>query len=118
MLQPKQKKPISARDQEKIDVIINITCAYFSTDRAIISMPGKSCTKIRRICFYLIANNTDISHARIAQLFNTDQAQATRGIDLITVHRNIYASLSHEIKDIVQNCNKFTPKQYEWLIQH
>lgn len=117
MLQPKQKKPISARDQEKIDIIINSTCRYFGIDRAIITMPGKQCTKVRRICFFLISKNIEISHQHIAQLFNQDQAQATRGIDLIAAHRNIYASLSHEIGDIIQICNKFTPKQYEWLIQ-
>jgi len=115
---PKQKKPISARDQEKIDTIINSTCTYFGIDRSIIAMPGRQFTKIRRICFFLISKNTDISVPQIAQLFNKDRSEATRGIDLITAHNNIYASFTHQIRDIVEICNKFTPKQYEWLIQH
>lgn len=112
------KRPISARDQEKIDIIIVATCKYFNIDRSIMMMPGKLYTKIRRICFLLISKNTDLSHGHIAQLFNRDQAQATRGIEIIIVHKNIYASLSHEIKDIAAICNNFEPKLFEWVIQH
>lgn len=115
-MNPKQKKPISARDQEKIDIIIAATCSYFNIDKAIMDMPGKKCTKVRRICFYLINKNTDISNAQIAGLFNKNQSQATRGIELITIHAGIYASLSHEIKDVADICNKFEPKQYQWHI--
>lgn len=118
MLTPKQKKPISARDQEIIDIIINATCAYFSTDKAIIAMPGKKYTKIRRICYYLIKKNTDLSNIYIAGILNRTEAQALRGIDLIDIHRGLYAGLSHELNDIANLCNKFEPKQYEWLILH
>lgn len=59
-----------------------------------------------------------MSNIHIAALLNRTEAQALRGIDLIVIHRNIYAGLSHELKDIVNICNKFEPKQYEWLIQH
>jgi len=118
MQPPKQKKPISARDQEIIDTIINCTCAYFSIHISAIGMAGKQYTKIRRICFFLIAKNTDISVPHIAQLFNKDRSEALRGIDLIAAHSNIYASFTHQMKDIVNICNKFTPKQFEWHIQY
>jgi len=81
-------------------------------------MPGKVYTNIRRICFYLIKKNTELSNEQAAQLFNQDRSQATRGLDIISVHRNIYTPTLHQLKDIAEICNKFTPKQYEWLIQH
>ena len=114
----KHKKPIGARDQEKIDIIIVSTCGYFNIERALIKMPGKNCTNVRRICFYLISKNTELSHGQIAECFNMDRSQATRGLDLIAAHRNIYAPTLHQLKDIAEMCNKFEPKNYEWHIQH
>jgi len=118
MQPPKQKKPISARDQEKVTIIIQTTCGYFSIDKSLIQMPGKLYTNIRRICFYLIAKNTELSHGQIAEQFNQDRSQATRGLDLITAHRNIYTPTLHQMRDIAEICNKFTPKQFEWHIQY
>lgn len=118
MLTPKQKKPVSGPDQEKVKIIIDITCHYFNIDKALIKMPGRNCTNARRICFYLISKNTELSHGQIAQEFNQDRSQATRGLDIITAHKNIYTPTLHQIRDIVENCNKFTPKQFQWLIQH
>ena len=116
MLPPKRQKPISAPDKEKVEIIINTTCAYFSVDRALIKMPGRLYTNIRRICFFLIDKNTELSHGQIAEFFNQDRSQATRGLDLITAHRNIYTPILHQIRDIAQICNKFEPKHFEWLI--
>jgi len=118
MLQPKQKKPISARDQEKVDIIINSTCSYFSIDKSLMEMPGKTYTKVRRICYMLISKNTDLSHTEITSLFNKSRSNITRGIELMAIHSSIYAPISHQVKDIVGICNSFTPKQYEWLIHN
>lgn len=116
MVQPKQKKPISARDQEKINVIISSTCHYFGIDKSLMEMPGKTCTKIRRICYMLISQNTDLNQTEITSLFSKSRSNVARGIELMTIHASIYAPISHEVRDIVEICNKFTPKQYEWLI--
>lgn len=114
----KIQKPIGARDQEKVDVIINCTCSYFSIDPAILYMPGRSNSVVRRICFYLISKNTDLTTPQIAKMLGRNRSQASRGIEIIKVQSGFYASLMHQIKDVAEMCNKFEPKQFEWLIQH
>ncbi len=113
----KQKKPISARDKEKINVIINCACEYFSIDKSNITMPGKLYTNIRRLCFFIISKNTELSHGQIAEMFNKDRSQATRGLDIIDAHKNIYTPTLHQLKDIIKMCNNFENKQFEWDIQ-
>ncbi len=104
-------------DLEIMEAIIIAVCSYYNiTEDDLINRPVTSeHTNARRITYYLIATNTELKHWKIADRLSCARCRVTKSIDIIRVHKDIYAPTKNLMNTIIKMANSFT-KKYEWLI--
>lgn len=109
---------ISPVDREIMEAIIKATCVYYEiTEEQLIAISKKSeATAVRRQCFYLIRQNTNISNENISQRLQLSRSPVSRGHGIIEIHKKIYAHTSHALKGIAALANNFE-KSCAWHIQ-
>ena len=109
---------ITPVDKEKVEAIIKATCEYYGITEATLLADEKemAATAIRRQCYFLISQNTDIKADKIAKRFKRSRMAVVRGASIIESHKAIYAQTSRSLKAIVMLANTFD-KTTEWLIQ-
>jgi chromosomal replication initiation ATPase DnaA len=125
-MQPPIVKTIiaSPRDKELMEAVIAATCSYFSIiEQEMITSKKMDVVDIKRICIYLIVQNTSMKDYAIAERFGMTRTPLNAGVDIIEtrIRLKIYRQTSDTIKaisDLANNFEKLTHGIYNRTIQY
>jgi hypothetical protein len=108
---------VDPADRELVSCIKKAACMHFDMEEAmLIEDKRPTVANVRFLCFWLIAQNSQIKDYAIAELFHKKRSVVNYGIETIDVHKKIYRQTIDNLRQIALLADTFD-KNYQWSIQ-
>jgi len=112
-----KKTIIHPADRELVASIKRAACKHFEIEEdRLLNDTSQIVANIRFLCFWLIANNSQLKDYAIAEAFGKGRSVVNYGIETIEVHKRIYRQTIDNLRKIAEIADTFD-KNYEWAIQ-
>lgn len=107
----------SKRDIEIVNAIIRATYEYFDIPVDVfIKNKSHKYAYMRRLCWYVIKNNTMLNYREISELFDMNYSNIYRGIEEVAIQKNTYRDVARNLKNIIAATNN-VEKNFEWQVE-
>jgi chromosomal replication initiation ATPase DnaA len=106
----------SKKDKEIVHTITQAASEYFDiASDLLLEDKNHRTSYIRRLCWYLIKNNTMLNYNEIGAIFKMNFSNIYRGVETIDAQKNTYSIIAQDLKNISIAANNFE-KKFEWQL--